>query len=86
MRSVMSTLRARVRNGRLTLDEPSDLPEGTEVELFVLADGDVPDDDDLDDDDRARLHAAIVASRDELQRGLAIPAADVLDELRRHRG
>lgn len=80
-----SSLRARVLNGRLTLDEPSDLPEGTEVELFILADGDAPDQDDLDDDDRARLHAAIAASRLELQHGLGIPAADVLDELRRHR-
>lgn len=26
-------VRARVRNGRLVVDEPVDLPEGTEVEL-----------------------------------------------------
>ncbi len=81
----MSTLRARVLNGRLTLDEPSNLPEGTEVELFVLTDGDALDDDDLDDDDRARLHAAIAASRSELQRGAGIPAVEVLDGLRRLR-
>jgi hypothetical protein len=30
-------LRARVKMGRLTLDEPTDLPEGTEVELVVVA-------------------------------------------------
>ena len=29
----MLTVRARVRNGRLIVDEPTDLPEGTEVEL-----------------------------------------------------
>jgi hypothetical protein len=30
-------LRARVKMGRLTLDEPTDLPEGTEVELVVAS-------------------------------------------------
>ncbi|HEU4406080.1 MAG TPA: antitoxin family protein [Polyangiaceae bacterium] len=30
-------LRARVTMGRLTLDEPTDLPEGTEVELVVVS-------------------------------------------------
>ncbi len=29
----MISVRARVRNGRLVLDEPTDLPEGTVVEL-----------------------------------------------------
>ena len=40
-------LRARVRNGRLLLDEPTDLPDGTEVELAVV------DADELDDQERA---------------------------------
>jgi hypothetical protein len=44
-------LRARVREGRLVLNEPSSLPEGTEVDL-VPAD----DIDDLDPAERARLH------------------------------
>ena len=30
------TLRARVTNGRLVVDEPTDLPEGTEVELVSV--------------------------------------------------
>lgn len=71
-------MRARVRDGRLTLDEPTDLPEGTEVELLV-------DRDDVDDDDRARLHAAIEAADVELRAGLGIPAAEVIAELRRGR-
>jgi hypothetical protein len=29
----MLTVRARVKNGRLVVDEPTDLPEGTELEL-----------------------------------------------------
>jgi hypothetical protein len=31
--NILMTFRARVKNGRLTLDEPTDLPEGAEVEL-----------------------------------------------------
>jgi hypothetical protein len=30
------TLRARVTKGRLVVDEPTDLPEGTEVELVSI--------------------------------------------------
>jgi hypothetical protein len=44
---VTEPLKAHVRNGRLVLDEPTDLPEGTEVELVVADSW-----DDLDDDDR----------------------------------
>ena len=67
------TLKARVVRGRLTLDEPVELPDGTVVE-FVLAD----DGDDLDDEERARLHAALDCSEREIAEGKAIPAADVL--------
>lgn len=38
----MLTVRARVRNGRLIVDEPTDLPEGTEIELMA-DDASVPD-------------------------------------------
>jgi hypothetical protein len=35
--SVTQPLKAQVRNGRLVLDDPStDLPEGAEVELYVV--------------------------------------------------
>jgi hypothetical protein len=71
-----ATLRARVRNGRLVLDEPTDLPEGREVELAVI------DGDDLDDEDRARLHAALDGADDELRAGEGIPGEQVIAELR----
>ena len=71
------TLEARVRNGRLVLDEPVDLPEGTRVQLVPV------DDDDLDDEDRARLHASLIRSSEQFERGEGIPAADVLERLRR---
>jgi hypothetical protein len=50
-------LRARVQNGRIKLDEPTDLPEGAEVPLEIADDW-----DDLDDADRAALHQEITQS------------------------
>ncbi|MGH7330859.1 MAG: hypothetical protein ACREJX_21120, partial [Polyangiaceae bacterium] len=75
--------RARVHNGRLVLDAPTDLPEGTEVEL-LLADRDDLE-DDLDDEERARLHRELDLAGEEIARGEGIPAQEVLAELRRMR-
>lgn len=69
-------LKAHVRGGRLILDEPVDLPEGSEVSLVPIDDG-----DDLDDDDRARLHAALERSAEQFRAGQGIPAAEVLRRL-----
>jgi hypothetical protein len=71
------TIKARVRAGRLVLDEPTTLPEGTEVELLPLDPGDW-----LDDADRAALHAALADSEQDVAAGRLIDAADVLKELR----
>jgi hypothetical protein len=73
----MQSLRAHVHNGRLVLDEPTDLPEGAEVELIPA------DSDELDEGDRARLHAALDAADDEVQAGHTIDGADVIARLRR---
>jgi len=75
----MVVLKAHVRNGRLVLDEPTDLPDGTEVELL-------PADawDDLDDQDRARLHAVLEASEEDIAAGRVFPAEDLIAELRRN--
>jgi hypothetical protein len=70
------TLRARVRGGRLVLDEPVDLPEGSEVDL-VLAD----EQDDLDEEDRARLHAALDRARAQVQRGETLDKEEFLARL-----
>ena len=72
-------LKARVKNGRLVLDEPTNLPEGCEVHLAVL------DGDDLDDDERAALHAELEASIAEAEAGHLIDAEDVLAEIRARR-
>jgi len=73
---MVQRIRARVQGGRLRLDEPYDAPDGTEVELAVL------DDDDLTDEERARLHSDIEASMAELDRGEGVPAEQVITELR----
>jgi hypothetical protein len=78
----MQSMKARVRNGRLVLDEPTELPEGEVVELVraddVLAEGG----DDLDDEERAALHAELRASIAEAKTGKLIDADEVLAELR----
>ena len=47
-------VKAHVREGRLVVDEPTDLPEGTEIDLLPLDPG-----DRLDESDRAALHEAL---------------------------
>ena len=73
------TIKARVHAGRLVLDEPTTLPEGTEVELLPLDPGDW-----LDDADRAALHAALAESEADIAAGRLIDAADALRGLRSH--
>ena len=72
----MSTIRARVQNGRLIVDEPTDLPEGTELDLVIDDAG-----DSLDEAERAALHAAITQAWASLQAGQGRLAADVLVDL-----
>jgi hypothetical protein len=71
------TLKARVRAGRLVVDELTDLPEGTEIELLPLDPGDW-----LDETDRAALHDALRQSEGDVEAGRVVAAEDVLRELR----
>jgi len=71
-------MRARVLKGRLVLDEPTTLPEGTEVELVPVDDW-----DDLEVADEERLQAALVASEEALQQGRYVSASELLTTLRR---
>lgn len=81
----MQPLKAHVHNGRLVLDEPTDLPEGEVIELVALRDLPADDDDELDDDERERLHAALREGIEQMQRGETIDAAEALAALRAHR-
>ena len=69
-------LHAVVKNGRLVLDEPTDLPEGTELELIVADGG-----DDLDDEERARMHASIGRGLADIEAGRVTDIDEVLSEL-----
>jgi hypothetical protein len=81
----MQALKAQVRNGRLLLDEPTDLPDG-DVVFLQLVDGIVSvDGDDLDDDERAQLHKELAASIAEADEGKTEDFAKVLAELRQRR-
>ncbi|HEX6861593.1 MAG TPA: hypothetical protein VF414_02195 [Thermoanaerobaculia bacterium] len=71
------TLKARVHKGRLVVDEPTTLPEGTEVALLPLDPGDW-----LDAEDRAALHRALLASQEDVEAGRLVDAEEVLRELR----
>ncbi len=71
------TLKGRVHNGRLVLDEPTELPEGAEVDLLPLDPGDW-----LDPADRAALQRALAASQEDIETGRLIEAEEVLRELR----
>ncbi|WP_224241444.1 hypothetical protein [Hyalangium gracile] len=73
----MDTLKAHVRNGRLVLDVPTELPEGTTLELVAADVG-----DDLSAEERLELHESLSQSWEEAQAGKLIPAAAVLARLR----
>ena len=73
----MHALKARVKNGRIVVDEPTDLPEGTMLDLVVADPG-----DDLDDDERAELHAALDEGLTELRAGGGVDSSEVIGRLR----
>jgi hypothetical protein len=68
------TVRARVKNGRLVVDEPTDLPEGTEVELATMED----EPWELTREQHAELEARLAPS----SRAEFVPAAEVFARLR----
>ncbi len=73
---MQQALKARVRNGRLVLDEPTNLPEGAEVQL-VLAEG-----DDLDDEERAELSLSIEEGLTDMKAGRTVDAKEAIARLR----
>ena len=71
----MTTIKARVHAGRLVVDEPTDLPDGTEIELAPVFE------DDLDPTSRAALEASLARSAAQLAGGRVVDAAEVLKGL-----
>ena len=79
---MVQPLRAHVKNGRLVLDEPTELPEGEVVYLQFLDSIVADDSDDLGNEERAVLHAELDASIAEADAGHTEDFAKVLTELR----
>jgi hypothetical protein len=78
MNPIDTRLRARVENGRLVMDVPTTLPEGTVLDLVVDDEG-----DELDDSERKALHAALELSLKQAAAGQTRPASEIIDEIRR---
>ena len=78
----MQPLRAHVRNGRLVLDEPTDLPEGQIVELVPIDEVLARGGDDLDDEERERLHRSIERGLEDVKAGRTVEASKVIEKLR----
>jgi hypothetical protein len=74
----MQALKARVKGGRLLLDEPTDLPEGAEVEIAVIG-------DDLSPEERAELHASLDRALADSDSGRGMDAWEFLEQYRARR-
>lgn len=61
-----TALKARVQAGRLVLDEPTTLPEGSEVSLFI------DPAEDLTDEERAEIDAILDESEEDARAGRVI--------------
>ena len=80
----MQLLKAHLNDGQVVLDEPTDLPNGTE--LYVVTADQLDDvvllrDDDLDDDERKRLHESIRRGIGDGRTGRVTDFDELIDEL-----
>jgi hypothetical protein len=74
----MQALKVQVKNGRLVLDAPTDLPDGAEIEVIVI-------DDELSAEERAELHASLDRALDDSEAGRGMDAAEYLERYRARR-
>jgi hypothetical protein len=74
----MQALKARVVNGRLVLDEPTDLPEGTELHLVPVDE----EGDELDEQERAALHQALDEAEADADAGRTVSEEEMWAKLR----
>jgi hypothetical protein len=76
---LVTALKAHVVNGKIVVDEPVDLPDGSEVRVYLYdaaSDGMRPQ-------ERAALERRLHRSLAQADAGNTIDADDVLEELRR---
>ena len=76
--NTMTSYRARVHKGRLLLDVPTELPEGTEVDLFAA---DVDTLAEMTEDERRELAAEIAAAQADAEAGRGVDIEDLLEQL-----
>jgi hypothetical protein len=75
----MNAGKARVQNGSILVDEPTDLPDG--MVLLVPVDA-----DELDNDERAALHCAIDRGLEDVEAGRVISEDALWEMLLEKRG
>ena len=68
-------VKARVLGGRIVVDEPRDLPDGTEVHLLLVDPGDW-----LPNAAHAALHMALLASEADVAAARWVDAAEILEQ------
>jgi hypothetical protein len=71
-------MQAVVKHGRLVLDEPTDLPEGLEVNLVVAQ-------DEFEPEEKARLLQAIEQGIEDIERGDHMDGVEFIAQLRARR-
>jgi len=71
----MQVIRTIVHNGRIVVDEPTTLPEGHEVKLCVL------NEDEMSEEERARLHGSIVRGIRDGRAGREMELDSFMDQL-----
>ncbi|HTE49504.1 MAG TPA: hypothetical protein VK698_01440 [Kofleriaceae bacterium] len=81
----MAAFKAHVKNGRIVVDEPTDLPDGEVIELVPLDEVLARGGDYLDEDERKQLHDSLREGIQQMKAGQTIDADTALAELRAHR-
>jgi hypothetical protein len=75
----VNALKAHVKNGRIVVDQPTDLPEGTVLTLVAV------DDDQESPEERALIEAEIDAGIAEIKSGQGVDDASVRALIREYR-
>ncbi len=71
----MKAMTARAQDGRLILDEPTNLPDGATVQVEMI------DGDDLDDEERKQLHESLEIGEREADAGKGMSVQALWDLL-----
>jgi hypothetical protein len=76
--NTMTSYRARVHKGRLILDVPTELPEGSEIDLVR---SDVDTLAEMSEEERRELAAEIAAAQADADAGRGIDIEDLLKQM-----